>query len=34
MAGAQTMEKAGFKKTFRLEGNFGAWKAAGYMVDK
>ena len=33
MAGAQLMEDAGFKKVYRLEGNFGAWVAAGYDVE-
>ena len=33
MAGAQLMEDAGFKKVFRLEGNFGAWVDAGYDVE-
>lgn len=33
MAGAQLMEDAGFKKVFRLEGNFGAWLDAGYEVE-
>jgi len=33
MAGAQLMEDAGFKKVYRLEGNFGAWLDAGYDVD-
>ena len=29
MSGAQLMEDAGFKNVYRLEGNFGAWTAAG-----
>jgi rhodanese-related sulfurtransferase len=33
MAGAQLMEDAGFKKVYRLEGNFGAWLDAGYDVE-
>lgn len=33
MAGAQLMEDAGFKKVYRLEGNFGAWVDAGYDVE-
>ena len=33
MAGAQLMEDAGFKKVFRLEGNYGAWVDAGYAVE-
>ena len=33
MAGAQLMEDAGFKKVFRLEGNFAAWVDAGYDVE-
>jgi rhodanese-related sulfurtransferase len=33
MAGAQLMEDAGFKKVFRLEGNFSAWLDAGYDTE-
>lgn len=33
MAGAQLMEDAGFMNVYRLEGNFGAWTAAGYDVE-
>ena len=33
MAGAQLMEDAGFKNVYRLEGNYGAWTGAGYMVE-
>lgn len=33
MAGAQLMEDAGFKRVFRLEGNFAAWVDAGYDVE-
>jgi rhodanese-related sulfurtransferase len=33
MAGAQLMEDAGFKKVYRLEGNFSAWVDAGYDVE-
>lgn len=33
MAGAQLMEDAGFKKVYRLEGNFSAWVDAGYAVE-
>ncbi len=33
MAGAQAMEDAGFTKTYRLEGNFGAWTAAEYPTE-
>ncbi len=33
MAGAQLMEDAGFMNVYRLEGNFGAWTAAGYAVE-
>ena len=33
MAGAQLMEDAGFKKVYRLEGNYGAWVNAGYDVE-
>ena len=33
MAGAQLMEDAGFENVYRLEGNYGAWTAAGYMVE-
>ena len=34
MAGAQLMEDAGFNMVYRLEGNFGAWTAAGYDIEK
>ncbi|WP_340114075.1 rhodanese-like domain-containing protein [Maribellus mangrovi] len=34
MAGAQLMEDAGFENVYRLEGNYGAWKDAGYDVEK
>jgi|GEM_PF-2336168 len=33
MAGAQLMEDAGFKNVYRLEGNYGAWVNAGYIVE-
>ena len=33
MAGAQLMEDAGFKKVYRLEGNFSAWVDAGHDVE-
>ncbi len=33
IAGAQLMEDEGFMNVYRLEGNYGAWLAAGYMVE-
>lgn len=33
MAGAQLMEDAGFTNVYRLEGNYGAWVDAGFMVE-
>lgn len=32
--GAQKLIDAGFKKVYRLEGNYGAWVDAGYPVEK
>ena len=34
MNGAQLMEDAGFHNVYRLEGNYSAWVAAGYDVEK
>ena len=34
MNGAQLMEDAGFQNVYRLEGNYSAWVAAGYDVEK
>ena len=34
IAGAQKLVDAGFKKVYRLEGNYSAWVAAGYPVEK
>lgn len=31
--GAQKLVDAGFKKVYRLEGNYGAWVEAGYPVE-
>jgi 3-mercaptopyruvate sulfurtransferase SseA len=33
IAGAQKLIDAGFKTVYRLEGNYGAWKAAGYPIE-
>jgi rhodanese-related sulfurtransferase len=33
IAGAQALVDAGFTKVYRLEGNYGAWVAAGYPVE-
>jgi rhodanese-related sulfurtransferase len=32
--GAQKLVDAGFKKVYRLKGNYSAWVAAGYPVEK
>lgn len=32
--GAQMLIDAGFTTVYRLEGNYGAWKAAGYPLEK
>ena len=34
IAGAQKLIDAGFKTVYRLEGNYGAWEAAGYPIEK
>lgn len=34
MAGAQKLVDAGFAKVYRLAGNYAAWTAAGYPVEK
>ena len=34
IAGAQALIDAGFKNVYRLEGNYSAWVAAGYPVEK
>lgn len=31
--GAEKLVAAGFKKVYRLEGNYGAWVAAGFPVE-
>lgn len=31
--GAEKLAAAGFKKVYRLKGNYGAWVAAGYPVE-
>ena len=33
IAGAQRLIDAGFTTVYRLEGNFGAWRAAGYPIE-
>ena len=33
IAGAQKLIDAGFTKVYRLEGNYGAWIAAGYPIE-
>ena len=33
IAGAQKLIDAGFKTVYRLEGNYGAWKDAGYPIE-
>ena len=33
IAGAQKLIDAGFQTVYRLEGNFGAWRAAGYPIE-
>jgi len=34
IAGAKKLAEAGFKKVYRLKGNYGAWVASGYPVEK
>ena len=34
IAGAQKLIDAGFENVYRLEGNYGAWVDAGYLVEK
>jgi rhodanese-related sulfurtransferase len=34
IAGATKLVEAGFAMVYRLEGNYGAWVAAGYPVEK
>lgn len=34
IAGAQKLIDAGFENVYRLEGNYGAWVAAGYDIEK
>jgi adenylyltransferase/sulfurtransferase len=34
IAGAQKLVDAGFKNVYRLEGNYAAWVAAGYEIEK
>jgi rhodanese-related sulfurtransferase len=34
IAGAKKLIDAGFKKVYRLEGNYKAWVDAGYSVEK
>lgn len=34
MQGAQKLVDAGFKKVYRLEGNYKAWVDAGYPIEK
>lgn len=34
IAGAEKLVDAGFKNVYRLEGNYAAWVAAGYEVEK
>lgn len=34
ISGAQKLVDAGFTKVYRLEGNYGAWVAAGYPVER
>ena len=34
MAGAQALVDAGFDAVYRLQGNYSAWVAAGYAVEK
>lgn len=33
ISGAETLAEAGFNTVYRLEGNYGAWVAAGYVVE-
>ena len=33
IAGAQRLTDAGFTTVYRLEGNYGAWRAAGYPIE-
>ena len=33
IAGAQRLIDAGFTTVYRLEGNFGAWRSAGYPIE-
>ena len=34
IAAAEHLVENGFKHVYRLEGNFGAWKEAGYPIEK